>query len=937
MSDKSLTQTQWQALEISPDAVVLVGEDSTIIYINNRTEYLFGYSRDEILGKKVEVLIPSEFRKNHVTYRANFTANPRTYCIDQTREVVALHKDGHKLPVDIQLKSVNTDDGVLVCASIRDAGLRIEREEALQASQVRYKELLDTMNEGFGEVNHGYIFTYVNARFCEMLGYANEEMIGKPLIDFVHDDNKGLMKEQMKLRKRGIAKRFELSFANKSGERIYTLTSPRAVFDEEYNFLGSFGIITDLTELKQDEFALKASEARYRILVETIPNGIQESDLDGIITLSNKAHSAMHGYDEGELLGKAVWDVACNDGERKRIRDYYFYLIENRPSPVPFYAQDKTKNGSIIDVQVDWDYQYNEADDLTGFVSIITDITERKKAEEELKLASSVFQNSSEGMSVTNADDEIIAINPAFSRITGFSFDEVQGKNHSMFSSGRHDRAFFKDMWHELNSTGKWQGEIWDKRKNGEIYAKWLTINTIRNEDGSAHCYVALFSDISEKKQSEEIIWKQANFDTLTGLPNRNMLHDRLSQEIIKSKRTGLSLALFLIDLDQFREVNDTLGHDVGDILLQEAASRIRSCVRDSDTVARLGGDEFAIILSELSDDSNIEDIANIIIEKLAETYHLGDDVIHLSASIGITLYPNDTTDIDVLMKNADQAMYAAKKKGRKAFSYFTQSLQDAAHTRLQLANDLRGALAANQFKVYFQPIVDVKTGRISKAEALLRWQHPKRGLVGPNEFIVLAEETCLINAIGDWVFKESARWARHWSGQFSSDFKISVNMSPVQFRVEGRNFAEKWLSHLHELELSGDNIIVEITEGLLLEADTEVMDKLLSLRAAGIQVAIDDFGTGYSSLSYIKKFDIDYLKIDQAFVRNLEVDANDMALSEAIIVMAHKLGLEVIAEGVETKGQQKLLADAGCDYIQGYLYSKPVPPEEFEALLRAR
>ncbi len=934
MANKTPAQTQWQALELNPDAIVLVDQDGIIIYFNSQAELLFGYSRDDVLGVKVEVLIPTEFRKCHVTHRTNFTVNPRTYCIDQIWEVTALRKDGFELPVDIQLRSVKAEDGVLVCASIRDASLRIEREKALQA---RSREILNTMNEGFGEVDHNYILTYVNSRFHEMLGYTNEEMVGKPLLDFIHSDHKRLMKEQMKLRRRGIAQRYELSFASKSGKRIYTLTSPRAVFDEEQNFLGSFGILTDLTELKQDGFALKASETRYRILVETIPHGIQESDLDGKITLSNKAHSVMHGFNGGELLGKAVWDFACNNEERERIRDYYYSLIKNRPSPIPFFTQDKTRNGSIIDVQVDWDYQYNEAGDLTGFVSVITDITERKKAEEELKLASMVFQNSSEGMVVTNAENEIIAVNPSFSSITGYSFSEVQGKNPGMLSSGRHDRAFFKTMWHEINTTGKWQGEIWDKRKNGEIYAKWITINTIRNGDGSTHRYVALFSDITEKKQSEELIWRQANFDSLTGLPNRNMFRDRLAHEIMKSKRANLTLALLLIDVDQFKEVNDTLGHDVGDILLQETAHRICACVRDSDTVARLGGDEFAIILSGLPNNSNIENIANKIVKKLAEAYHLGDEVVHVSASVGITVYPGDTTDIDVMMKNVDQAMYVAKQKGRNRFVYFTQSLQDAAQTRLRLANDLRSALAANQFRVYFQPIVDLQTGHISKAEALIRWLHPERGLLIPNDFIVLAEETGLINEIGDWVFKESARWAKKWRDQFSSDFKISINMSPVQFRAEGQNFANEWLRHLRELELSGENIIVEITERLLLKAETEIMDKLLSLRAAGIQVAIDDFGTGYSSFSYIKKFDFDYLKIDQMFVRNIEADTNDIALSEAIIVMAHKLGLKVIAEGVETKGQQKLLAEAGCDYFQGYLYSKPIPPEKFEALLRAR
>jgi diguanylate cyclase (GGDEF)-like protein len=443
-----------------------------------------------------------------------------------------------------------------------------------------------------------------------------------------------------------------------------------------------------------------------------------------------------------------------------------------------------------------------------------------------------------------------------------------------------------------------------------------------------------MVDDVTERKQSEEMIWKQANFDSLTGLPNRNMFHDRLEQELIKSDRASLPLALLLIDLDEFKEVNDTLGHDVGDQLLQEAGHRITSCVRESDTVARLGGDEFMIILSEMHEKNKVDDIAEKIINRLTEAYRIGNEVIHTSGSIGITLYPADATDIDVLIKNADQAMYAAKQKGRNCFSYFTQSLQDAAQNRLRLGNDLRIALHAGQFEINYQPIVDLKTNMIDKAEALLRWEHPVRGTVNPLEFIPLAENTGLIHQLGDWVFKESARNTAQWRNTFDHMFQVTVNISPVQFRTERKTFTREWQRYLEELELSGENIIVEITEGLLLNVDDEVIQKLLWLRDTGIQVAIDDFGTGYSSLSYLKKFDIDYLKIDRSFVHNLNIDDNNIALSEAIIVMAHKLGLKVIAEGVETEQQKKMLIDAGCDYAQGYLFSRPLPADELEAIL---
>ncbi|HLD10176.1 MAG TPA: EAL domain-containing protein, partial [Methylophilaceae bacterium] len=434
-------------------------------------------------------------------------------------------------------------------------------------------------------------------------------------------------------------------------------------------------------------------------------------------------------------------------------------------------------------------------------------------------------------------------------------------------------------------------------------------------------------------REAEQLIWHQANFDLLTELPNRQMFHDRLDQDIKKASRADRPLALMLLDLDQFKEVNDTLGHDMGDVMLKDVAQRLSSCVRESDTVARLGGDEFTILLGDLVDPGSVERVAQDVLRKLTEPFHLGNEVAYVSASIGITLYPEDATEIETLLKNADQAMYAAKKQGRNRYSYFTSSMQQAVQTRMQIANDLRGALAGDQFWVAYQPIVELATGSIHKAEALLRWQHPTQGLISPAVFIPVAEDTGLIVGIGDWVFREAAHQAKRWRVSLHPEFQISVNKSPVQFHNESQT-PLAWYDHLQQLGLPGQSIAVEITEGLLLDAGTLVTKRLLEFRDAGIQVAIDDFGTGYSALSYLKKFDIDYLKIDQSFTRNLAPGSNDMALCEAIIVMAHKLGMQVIAEGVETEEQKNLLTAAGCDYAQGFLFSRPVPAEEFELLL---
>jgi len=434
--------------------------------------------------------------------------------------------------------------------------------------------------------------------------------------------------------------------------------------------------------------------------------------------------------------------------------------------------------------------------------------------------------------------------------------------------------------------------------------------------------------DISERLAYEAAIWRQANFDSLTELPNRRMFNDRLDMAAKAAQRSGQAMVLMLIDLDHFKEVNDTLGHEHGDQLLREAARRVVGCVRDTDTVARLGGDEFAVILSSIESPEAVDRIAQTLIDHLSEAYLVGGERAYVSASIGITRFPDDARDLGVLLKYADQAMYGAKTAGRNRFNHFTSDLQESALRRSRLGGDLRLALEQQQFEIHYQPIVDLATGAVRKAEALLRWNHPVHGLISPTEFIPLAEETGLIVAISDWVFRQAVEQTRQWSQQHEA-LQISINLSPFLLRHSDKLLGS-WLDHLRERGFDGRQIVLEITEGTLLHAERRVINSLLALRDAGIQVAIDDFGTGYSSLAYLKRFDIDYLKIDRAFVHNLGEDADNRALCEAIIVMAHKLSLQVIAEGVETAGQRDFLANSNCDFAQGFLYARPQPAADF-------
>jgi diguanylate cyclase (GGDEF)-like protein/PAS domain S-box-containing protein len=572
---------------------------------------------------------------------------------------------------------------------------------------------------------------------------------------------------------------------------------------------------------------------------------------------------------------------------------------------------------------------------LEQMCQLVSITLERKRDDESLRLSSSVFQTSADAIAITDENNRIIAVNPAFTQITQYSQEEVLGQNPKILSSGNQSADFYKTMWQSITTLGKWQGEILNRRKDGEVYSEWLSISTVSDENKKVQQRIAIFSDISEIKRTEAIIWHQANYDTLTGLPNRRLFHDRLSHELKKSERDHIPLALMFIDLDHFKEINDTLGHEAGDFLLQESASRITKCVRDTDTVARLGGDEFTVVLPKLTDTERLENIAGSIISALATPFHIGDLPVYVSASIGITIFPNDANDISSLLKNADQAMYVAKSKGRNQFSYFTSSMQESAHMRLQLSNDLRGALDAGQLEVYYQPIIQLATGHVSKAEALIRWHHPTLGMVSPSIFIPLAEDIGLISAIGDWVFRQSAMQALTWhlnKSDHLQHIQISVNKSPRQFGANNLNL--EVIEWLHKLSLPPACIVMEITEGLLMDDRTEVKDTLLAYRDAGIQVSLDDFGTGYSAMSYLQRFDIDYIKIDQSFVRNMVNNVGDQAIVEAIIVMAHKLGMKVIAEGVETAQQRDMLAAAGCDYGQGYLFARPMPSGQFEEFL---
>ena len=565
---------------------------------------------------------------------------------------------------------------------------------------------------------------------------------------------------------------------------------------------------------------------------------------------------------------------------------------------------------------------------LSGFA------IERKRAEEELKLASLVYQTSAEGMMVMDGGGRVLSMNEALTRICGYGADELLSVSACDLPMLRDGQTVVSKINQALSAHGQWQGEVWGQRKNGDAFVCWVTVNSSLDKHGAVQRRVVLFSDITNRKQSEELIWRQTNFDMLTQLPNRNMLQDRLAQEIRKAHHQGTPLALLSLDLDRFKEVNETLGQQQGDLVLIEAARRIRQTVGDFDTVARMGSNEFAVILYAQTSVAEVEQLVARLTQVLAASYGLESGPLNVGVSMGLAWYPEDATDADSVLSHATQALKVAKAQGGNQCCRFTTDRLEATQARARMVRDLRVAVAEQQFVLHFQPIVDVRTGRIHKAEALLRWMHPERGMISPLDFIPLAEETGLIVDIGHWVFREAALWAKRWRAH-DADFQVSINKSPAQFDTTGHG-AQQWLDCLQELNLAGDAIVIEITEGLLLNSEPHVAATMNAYRKAGIQLAIDDFGTGYSALSYLKKFQIDYLKIDQSFTRNLELGSSDLALCEAIVVMAHRLGLKVVAEGLETAEQRGLLQEMGCDHGQGYLFARPVTPMVLEEMLTA-
>ncbi len=818
-------------------------------------------------------------------------------------------------------------------------GRRFLRSEAIIAAQeARYRAMFGSMNDGvalYRPSADGEEFTLldINPAGERIANVRRDAVLGQPSRQAFPG-----------IEAAGIFAAFRRVAANGGSETV-SLTAYRDlrvdlwVENDVIRLPGGeiLSVFKDITARKRAESALVESLGNLREAQRIAHLGNWTLDVQNDrLQWSEEMFRILEVDPRQQPARDSVYLAVTHPEDREMVRAAYEEsLLQRRPCEI-------THRLLFADGRIKYVHGHGEtlfADDGTPLVShgTLQDVTERHLAREALQLYAKIFQHSGEAIMVTDHDNRIVAVNPAFVRQTGYSLEQIAGKNPRMLASGRTPQATYVELWNTLQEKSYWQGELWDRNRSGRIYPKWAAISAIRDERGTITHFIASFTDISERKAAEERIEHLAHHDSLTGLFNRYNLEIRLSQALLSARRENWFMAVLFIDLDRFKVINDTLGHHVGDQLLIEVAQRLLGCVRESDVVARLGGDEFVVVLNALDSPAEASPVAAKIMHALAQPYDIGNDRLHTSPSIGIAIFPDDGDDAATLMKHADAAMYHAKEQGRNNLQYFTAELNAAASERLLLERELRVALEQSQFELHYQPQFAADAGdfvRPLAVEALIRWRHPQRGLVPPDRFIPLAEESGLIEAIGDWVLHEACRQLAEWKLEGIGPRRMAVNISAHQLR--NADLVERIGDILRHHRLAHDELELEITESVAMSDPASAIEQLEALRRLGVMLAIDDFGTGYSSLAYLKRLPIQVLKLDRAFVRDIENDENDAAISAATLALAHSLGLMVVAEGIETEGQSRFLRAHGCDLLQGYLYGRPEPAAALAARWRA-
>jgi diguanylate cyclase (GGDEF)-like protein/PAS domain S-box-containing protein len=768
-------------------------------------------------------------------------------------------------------------------------------------------------------------FLEANPAFVEQIGVSPDEVIGRVPSELNIWGIPNIGQSLLQRLQKGSIRNLEMPFRRSDG-RLFTGLLSAEPFDLD-STAAVVLVVRDITPLKEAQQQLQMSEEKFAKAFHSSPDGLLITrQSDGLLVEVNDGFSRITGYHSSLSLDRTTLELGIWVDLNERHQ-----LIEqlSRDGFVKdFTSHIRRKDGQIRLCEISARPLPIAGDDC--MLTIARDITDRQQMQEKLQLAATVFESTAEGVLITDTRQRINAVNRAFSEITGYSDFEALGETPRLLASGIHDSAFYAAMWHQLTAEGHWQGEISNRRKNGEVYPSWLTISAVRNRDKLITHFVAVFADISSLKQAQARLDYQAHHDPLTGLPNRTLFESRLHGALLHSKEAQSLGAVLFLDLDRFKHINDSLGHPVGDLLLKSIALRLKENLRDIDTVARLGGDEFIILLPGLQHAGDAQAVATKLLSSFAAPFQAGEHEFFMSTSIGSALFPTDGADVATLIKNADAAMYRSKAKGRNRVEHYTRDLTAQASERIALEHELRRAIERDEFTLSFQPKLSLLTQRLVGAEALLRWFHPTFGDVPPERFIPLAEENGMILQIGEWVLDKACQQMHKWNQRYDVFGPLSVNLAGAQLRQP--NLVNRIERLLLQYQLQPGCLQLEITENFIMSQTEEALSVLHRLKKLGVQLAIDDFGTGYSSLSYLKRLPLDILKIDQSFVRGLPDDPHDAAIVRAIIALGRSMQLTVIAEGVETFEQQQFLADEGCEQIQGYLVSLPLRADEFSA-----
>jgi diguanylate cyclase (GGDEF)-like protein/PAS domain S-box-containing protein len=804
---------------------------------------------------------------------------------------------------------------VYILLSLQRRSLRMRQQIQLLSSTVEQSPIATIITDGNKAVN------YLNPSFNNMFNNGAQSA----------DSSSVLPRSQSEFNQ-------VLSFIEQHNDdqawsgsfEIDSIVANKRVFDATL-----FQVDNNITDRKHniamffDATARTASQEHIKLLsrvVESSPVLVLVINEYGQVDYVNHTFEKASGYKSEEIVGKVPLFLNPSHVDISEYQSILQQVKSGKNWSGELQGQDK--QGAICWLKVNLSPLMSSDNTISHYIAIAEIIDLQKENEKQRRLTDAVFRISSEAIMVTDKNNYIQLVNKSFERITGYSWEDCINKKPTILKSGRHDEKFYKDFYQQLVKTGHFEGEIWNKRKSGELYPQWVNISTMRDAKGDPEGYVTLFTDITKRKKNERLIQHQANYDSLTNLANRNLFSQTLDQVLLAAVDRESHGALLFIDLDHFKSINDTLGHSVGDLLLKEVAARIVENIHEHDTPARLGGDEFAIILPDIQSILAVSTVCQQLLDSIRRPYELEGNSVFVSCSIGVAIYPEDACSVEIICRNADSAMYKAKEEGRNCYHFYTEQMNNIAQQRRAMEIALHNALELDQLSLSFQPIWDIKLQRYSSAESLLRWYHPELGHVSPADFIPIAESIGLIESIGEWVIRRACQVVEQVNRNLDEPIKVNVNVSSRQFqRQEIVSIIE---SALAESGLAAQQLVVEVTESLLIDDSGKTYRQLKELHDMGIEIAIDDFGTGYSSLSYLKKFPISKLKIDQSFIADIETDPESLALVKTIISLSQNLKLQSVAEGVETQGQLALLTDMQCETIQGYYFSKPLPEKAF-------